>query len=420
MQAGHDHEPAVDLLLELGADPQAGFAGRLAPVLEWCHRSNRAAFKPHVVSCLHKLAAAGARLTGLGPGVPPPLLLAAGANADVVRFLLEQGVPVDERDGLGRTALHHCKSEDMVAALLDAGADLEARDNQGRTPVFLCAQQVRATGLRALLARGASPDVRDWEGTTPMMAACTPDECDRSWNWLYDCDGPCVLLDHSSPDTLRAVRESDGFSAADCVVAWLIENEEELTAFFLEQVVPDPVFSAMFEEQPPRDPLPLHDLLGVLQQLVLGGVLAAGAPVAPEHAEVVLPFVAEHMLPDQQRAEIRLNKLRAPSNRWRGEDEIVQLAFDFVELREAEEGVRRREARVAELEEELRALGEGSEDTEDDEDEDEEEEEDEDEDEEDKEAGASGSKGGDESDDGAEGGAGGSGSGEEGETEAAT
>jgi hypothetical protein len=39
----------------------------------------------------------------------------------------------------------------------------------------------------------------------------------------------------------------------------------------------------------------------------------------------------------------------------------VQLAFDFVELREAEEGVRRREARVRELEDELRRRGEGEE-----------------------------------------------------------
>jgi hypothetical protein len=34
-----------------------------------------------------------------------------------------------------------------------------------------------------------------------------------------------------------------------------------------------------------------------------------------------------------------LKRRRAPPNRWRGEDEIVQLAFDFVELRDAEERV---------------------------------------------------------------------------------
>jgi hypothetical protein len=83
------------------------------------------------------------------------------------------------------------------------------------------------------------------------------------------------------------------------------------------------------------------------------------------------------MLPQQQRAEIELNRRRSPSQRWRGEDEIVQLAFDFVELRQEEEGVRRREARVRELEEECKALGIGTEDTEeqDDEEEDDDEEE---------------------------------------------
>jgi electron transfer flavoprotein alpha/beta subunit len=48
---------------------------------------------------------------------------------------------------------------------------------------------------------------------------------------------------------------------------------------------------------------------------------------------------------------------------WERHEMVVHLAFDFQDLRAAEEAVRIRERRVEELEEELRALGVGTEDT---------------------------------------------------------
>jgi hypothetical protein len=89
-----------------------------------------------------------------------------------------------------------------------------------------------------------------------------------------------------------------------------------------------------------------------------------------------------------QEAELRRAEA-AVTTSWRAHEAYVDLAFDFLEMREAEEAVAGREARVKELEEELRALGCGTEDTEDDEEEEDEEEED---GEEENEEGAGGSK----------------------------
>jgi hypothetical protein len=74
------------------------------------------------------------------------------------------------------------------------------------------------------------------------------------------------------------------------------------------------------------------------------------------------------------RLGVRLEaRVAALSRMWQVHEAMVRLAFDFQEMREVEEGVRARERRVEELEEELRALGVGTEDT-DEEDDDEEDE----------------------------------------------
>ena len=54
----------------------------------------------------------------------------------VIHFLIEQGIDVNRRDSLGRTALHYACFPSDVDLLLKAGADIDARDGRGRTALM--------------------------------------------------------------------------------------------------------------------------------------------------------------------------------------------------------------------------------------------------------------------------------------------
>jgi ankyrin repeat protein len=251
----------------------------------------------------------------------------------------EFGADVDGRDQsnsaptlwLAEAAPEHHKS--ALDALISLGADLDASGVEGRTPLLLFARAGNLDMVQDLLRRGASADIITRDGWTPLIAACTRG------------DGPpaafAALARASSPST-RRVRLHGALTALDIAISWL--------------------------EPSPDGGEPLREW----QQEVAFWLLRAGVPVAPHHAERVLPVAAR--LIRWQDAEL-VRRERSGAMCWQAHDAIVGLAFDFLEMREAEEAVARRERRVEELEAELRALGVGTEDT-DEEEEDEEEEDD--------------------------------------------
>ena len=144
---------------------------------------------------LHEAAAAGDLATvelllslGADPNAPDggghtPLYsvgneCAAEGGGKVVRALFHGGADVDAQDGVKRcTALHMAArrgNAEAAAALLDCGADLEARDSHGETPLRR-AVNCDKTGLASLLlARGADVRSKARNGTIPMGAARSP------------------------------------------------------------------------------------------------------------------------------------------------------------------------------------------------------------------------------------------------------
>jgi hypothetical protein len=79
-------------------------------------------------------------------------------------------------------------------------------------------------------------------------------------------------------------------------------------------------------------------------------LLASGAPVRPDNAARVLPIVISHGFAAAERRKAELAAGRSEARRWMAHNDVVQLAFDFVELRAIEERLRATEQRVAELE----------------------------------------------------------------------
>ncbi len=132
-----------------------------------------------------------------------PLLIAAGrAGPELVRILLDRGVPVNSRNRHGDTALHraaqggeletvglllergadpriadrggatplHRTNRPAVAELLlEHGADINARDSSGCTPLHRAGFWGGSQLVEFLLERGADPNARDSEGRTPLF-----------------------------------------------------------------------------------------------------------------------------------------------------------------------------------------------------------------------------------------------------------
>ena len=106
-------------------------------------------------------------------------------HAELVEFLLNQGMKTDTRCDLGGTPLHNtangCFTNEtryvaVVKVLLAHGADVNARRHGNQTPLHRAAEWGRPQILRALLAAGADPNARDDDGKTPLDLANVSDD----------------------------------------------------------------------------------------------------------------------------------------------------------------------------------------------------------------------------------------------------
>jgi uncharacterized protein len=108
--------------------------------------------------------------------------LAADDKVGQIAQAIEAGIPVDERDRTGRTALHVAAetSHLFVAMMLIAkGADPNALDRRRRTPLHLAADGERRTEgerfqiVKLLIAKGADRKALDADGKRPVDYAKT-------------------------------------------------------------------------------------------------------------------------------------------------------------------------------------------------------------------------------------------------------
>lgn len=68
---------------------------------------------------------------------------ASYGNADILRWLLQNGGRVDIVDADGDTPLHACESAECAALLLSAGAVLDALNSKGLTPYHVAVMEYR-------------------------------------------------------------------------------------------------------------------------------------------------------------------------------------------------------------------------------------------------------------------------------------
>lgn len=101
-----------------------------------------------------------------------PLILAGYYNQkEVVRLMLEKGVPVDQQDASGNTALMGACFKgytEVAEMLIDAGANVNARNGMGGTCLIFAITFNRESIARLLLEKGANVDARDPGGKTAL------------------------------------------------------------------------------------------------------------------------------------------------------------------------------------------------------------------------------------------------------------
>lgn len=111
-------------------------------------------------------------LSARDPRGSTPLIMASYYDRrEVVEYLLEQGAPVDEKDGSGNTALMGVCFKgypEMAKILIGAGASVDAPNSMGTTCLIFAVTFNREPMARLLLEHGASVAVRDAQGQTAL------------------------------------------------------------------------------------------------------------------------------------------------------------------------------------------------------------------------------------------------------------
>jgi ankyrin repeat protein len=101
-----------------------------------------------------------------------PLILAAYYNqGEIVEYLLEKGVQVDDKDGAGNTALMGCCFKGYVPVaekLIAAGADVNTVNSLGSTCLIYAVTFNQPEIAKLLLENGAETHIRDARGNTAL------------------------------------------------------------------------------------------------------------------------------------------------------------------------------------------------------------------------------------------------------------
>ena len=104
-------------------------------------------------------------------------LMQAAREGDLCELfdLLVSGVPIDQRDSWGWTALSHACGQgeyEVAQQLLDSGADPDVHESysMAMTPLSISAERGHFDLVRLLIARGADPNI--YAGGSAVRAEC--------------------------------------------------------------------------------------------------------------------------------------------------------------------------------------------------------------------------------------------------------
>jgi ankyrin repeat protein len=175
----------VNLLLDSGAKADDANNEGVTPLL-------LASEKPHA-AILQSLVKAGADVNARGKDRYTPLMraVAAGADLDSVRVLLDGKSDVNAEDDQNRNAILLLASRqdadpEVLTALIKAGANPNAVDSSLVTPLMEACKQKNAAAVEVLLKAGAEVDLRDRNFWTALMHAASKGAPEKVYSLLKD------------------------------------------------------------------------------------------------------------------------------------------------------------------------------------------------------------------------------------------
>lgn len=94
-------------------------------------------------------------------------------TAEKVKQLVDQGVDVNARDEVGKSALHWVAGAkpEVISALLAAGADVNAKDQWDRSPLHFVAATGSMESIKLLLDAGGEVNAKTANDWTPLHGA---------------------------------------------------------------------------------------------------------------------------------------------------------------------------------------------------------------------------------------------------------
>lgn len=113
----------------------------------------------------------------------PFTLIRESPSVEIVQYLIDRGVSLNERDSAGWTPLHYAVSgrhNEGVKVLIDAGAEVDPLTDKNMTPLYMCVQEkpFNIEVAELLLESGADIDTAHGDAMSIWTFAHEIDEPD--------------------------------------------------------------------------------------------------------------------------------------------------------------------------------------------------------------------------------------------------
>lgn len=152
---------------------------------------------------------------------------ASGGHTDVVKYLLDHRVPLDEKDDSQWTPLMIAASagrDVIVSLLIDSGADVNSTNEGGQTSLHYAASRNRYEIAELLLHNGAHVNTQDkTSAATPLHRAASRGHC-KMVKLLLKQNANCDIQDAEGNTALHMACEEE---RAEIAVT-LVENGANL------------------------------------------------------------------------------------------------------------------------------------------------------------------------------------------------
>lgn len=154
------------------------------------------------------------RVAPIYAGQDPTLLGLAlkQGHAEVARFLIDNGAPLDTLEELGATLMHMAArggNPDLIRLLADRGLDVNARDDWNDTPLTDAILRTNVETVKALLEAGADVNAEPVRGRTALYAlsrGLTPERYEIV-RVLISADADPTITDEQGVSALDLIRD---------------------------------------------------------------------------------------------------------------------------------------------------------------------------------------------------------------------